>query len=134
MLLFSTINDIRMYFSTPVLVKGWSEADKHNQWLKELIDRKRSESEGVTISNKGGWQSKDDLFNWGGESIAAFTEWIKSCVFHIHETYRASYEANDTGKSSIIHAKAKVSIENKLEIKGDGDSFLLKFVRIHLML
>ena len=87
-LLFSTINDIQLRFSTPVLVKSWKEASIHGPVLKRLIKERQNQIEGVGLSNRGGWQSRDDLFSWGGESITALYGWIERCIYQIHYTYR----------------------------------------------
>ncbi len=87
MLLFNTINDVQLHFATPVLHKIWPAAAEHNAKLKELIVQKSKAVDSRAISNRGGWQSKDDFLEWGGESIAALSQWIQTCVLHIYQTY-----------------------------------------------
>lgn len=87
MLLFNTINDVQLHFATPVLCKMWPDAARYHPSLKQLILEKRQSDAGVTFSNRGGWQSRDDLFVWGGEASRALAQWVQSCVLHIHHTY-----------------------------------------------
>lgn len=87
MLLFSTINDVQLHFATPVLPRAWPEAARYHPQLKQLILEQRRNVAGVGVSNRGGWQSRDDLFVWGGEGGRALAQWIQSCVLHIHNTF-----------------------------------------------
>lgn len=87
MLLFNTINDIQLHFATPILHTAWPAAQKYNSQLKEMILQKQATNASVSVSNRGGWQSRDDFFNWGGDAIAAFAQWVNTCVLHIYETY-----------------------------------------------
>jgi uncharacterized protein (TIGR02466 family) len=86
MLQFNTLNDVRLYFATPVVHLVWPDASRHNAALKALIEEKRRDSPGVKISNYGGWQSKDDFLSWGGESVAALTQWFHASVMRVYQT------------------------------------------------
>jgi uncharacterized protein (TIGR02466 family) len=35
---------------------------------------------GVTVSNRGGWQSKPDLWNWDSDAADAYRDWVDGCV------------------------------------------------------
>lgn len=87
MLLFSTVNDIQLRFSTPIMVRKWPEAYKYNDELRSIILQKQRSTDGVHLSNKGGWQSDDDLFRWGDKSIAALSQWVANCIYNIYYTY-----------------------------------------------
>jgi uncharacterized protein (TIGR02466 family) len=87
MLLFSTINNIQLRFPTPVLVVDWPGAVRHNRALLQLIEQKQAASQSVSLSNQGGWQSTDDIFEWGGEAVAGLSNWIRRCIYSIHYTY-----------------------------------------------
>lgn len=87
MLLFSTINDVQLHFATPILCRTWPDAARYHPPLKQLILEKRQGGVGVDFSNRGGWQSRDDFFVWGGDGSRALAQWVQSCVLHIHETY-----------------------------------------------
>lgn len=87
MLLFNTINDVQLHFFTPILCKRWPEAETYNPGLAALIRQKREESPGVVLSNRGGWQSSDDLARWEHPSIAALMQWIYSSALQIHHTF-----------------------------------------------
>lgn len=86
MLQFNTLNDVRLYFATPVALRPWPEAGRHNPALRDLILQQRAAEPGVTISNRGGWQSKDDFMTWGGDSVAALTQWFHASVMHVLQT------------------------------------------------
>lgn len=87
MLRFNTINDVQLHFATPILRKHWPQAESHNAELAKLIRQKRSESAGVVLSNRGGWQSHDDLPRWEHPAVAALMQWIYASVLQIHHTY-----------------------------------------------
>jgi len=87
MLLFSTINNIQLRFPTPILVMDWPDAARHNAALLQQIANKQAETDSVNLSNRGGWQSRDDLFDWGGEAISSLSTWIARCIYSIHYTY-----------------------------------------------
>ena len=88
MLLFNTINDVQLHFATPVLCRMWPDAERYNPQLKQLILEKRRVATGITLSNRGGWQSRDDLLAWSGESGGALAQWAQACVLHILNTYQ----------------------------------------------
>ena len=54
-------------FSTPVIVDHLSGADSLNAELERLILDRRAADPGIQRSNAGGWHSRLDLFEWGGE-------------------------------------------------------------------
>ena len=54
-------------FSTPVIVNELANAKALNEQLGKLILEQRSKDEGLKLSNRGGWQSKRDFPQWGGE-------------------------------------------------------------------
>lgn len=121
MLLFSTINDIQLRFATPILRKTWPGASRHNSALKELIIHKSQESGSVAFSNRGGWQSRDDLMTWGGECISALNKWIHACVYQIHYTFNpdtfSQYLAAQGGQ-----LKTRVTAWANINRKGDWNS------------
>lgn len=87
MLLFSTINNIQLRFPTPVLLMDWPDAARHKAELLQQISRKQAQASSVSLSNRGGWQSPDDIFDWGGEAIKELSVWIARCIYSIHYTY-----------------------------------------------
>jgi len=87
MLEYATINEIQLRFPTPVLVKTWPRAATYNTELKRLIQEKRQKDSGVTLSNRGGWQSRDDFFEWEGEAVDRLSRWVGRCINQIYLTY-----------------------------------------------
>lgn len=98
MLKYSTLNGVQLHFPTPICPRMWPEAQRYHPALRELIERKRRESGGVVVSNRGGWQSSDDFFKWGGDAIAAFTQWSMACVTHVLQTYHGDRYAELAAK------------------------------------
>lgn len=121
MLTFSTINGIQLHFSTPILQTTWPDATMHNSRLKQMILAAHEKEPGVKISNRGGWQSRDDLMDWPGESIAALKNWVRSCVNHVHSTYSPDaydeYMAKE-GKNLSIRYQAWANVNRR----GDWNS------------
>lgn len=54
-------------FDTPIVVDELPDAAAVNAALKPLILARRSQSDGVTLSNIGGWQSDHDVADWGAK-------------------------------------------------------------------
>jgi uncharacterized protein (TIGR02466 family) len=90
MLQHGAINGVQLHFPTPVLIRQWPDAVRFHPGLRSLIGSKRQESQGVVISNRGGWQSADDLFLWGGDAVTAFTQWCTECVTHVLRTFHGN--------------------------------------------
>lgn len=55
-------------FSTPVIMDEVKGADALNAELEQTILDKRSQDEGLSISNRGGWHSRRDFPQWAGEA------------------------------------------------------------------
>lgn len=120
MLRFNTINnDVRLYFATPIALRAWSDADRYNASLRDLILKRRAEDSGVIISNRGGWQSKDDFFTWSGEAVAAITTWFHVSVMHVLQSIHGpefAHRAREQGDAIGWRGTAWANIN------GRGDS------------
>lgn len=57
-------------FDTTVVVDELPNAAELNEALLEIINKRRKQSRGVTLSNVGGWQSDRQMLQWGGEPAA----------------------------------------------------------------
>jgi len=55
-------------FGTPVIVDELADAEKLNPELEKAILRQHEADPGLTLSNRGGWQSKRDFPKWSGEA------------------------------------------------------------------
>jgi uncharacterized protein (TIGR02466 family) len=106
---YSSIQDVQFHFATPVLQRMWPDANRYNSALRALVEKKRAESPGVLISNRGGWQSQDDLLTWGGEEIAALTRWFLDCVMQVY----ACYHQND-------FARVAAEFNERLQWRGNA--------------
>jgi uncharacterized protein (TIGR02466 family) len=112
------VADIELLFGTPVLSRVWPLAGDHNGALLRQIRAKRNAHAGVQISNRGGWQSADDLLHWGAESIAPLGEWFRSCIFDIYATHHA--DAFQRYLTSL-GGKLEVDMNAWANINGRGD-------------
>ena len=64
-------------FETPIWTKQWPEEAAVNAALKKAIQAKRATSQGVHLSNVGGWHSESDLLKWPGGAVATLASWIQ---------------------------------------------------------
>ena len=56
-------------FETPIVVDELPNAASFNAAVKPLIQARRAERPGVSISNIGGWQSEHDVTEWAAEPL-----------------------------------------------------------------
>lgn len=56
------------FFPTPVLVDTIEDAADLNRQLEATILDQREKDEGLSLSNRGAWQSKRDFPKWAGEA------------------------------------------------------------------
>jgi uncharacterized protein (TIGR02466 family) len=54
------------FFSTPVIIGTVEDSETINAELEKCIRARMGTDPGVTKSNRGGWHSKTDLFDWAG--------------------------------------------------------------------
>ena len=57
--------NVAMMFPTPIIGYQWQNTEELNKELERVILKKKEEDETLQLSNAGGWQSSDDLLNWG---------------------------------------------------------------------
>lgn len=63
-------------FDTPVIVDVMPDHDEINRQLKVAILARREQSEGIFVSNVGGWHSDTGMVSWGGEAAQRLLERI----------------------------------------------------------
>jgi uncharacterized protein (TIGR02466 family) len=66
-------------FPTPVVVAAMPDAESLNVELKRIILGREQTNESVERSNRGGWQSSWDMYEWGGaplQKVLAFARTI----------------------------------------------------------
>ena len=56
------------FFPTPVIIDELEGADDLNRELEPAIVDQRQRDSGLKLSNRGGWQSKRDFPQWGGDA------------------------------------------------------------------
>ncbi|MBT5051567.1 MAG: hypothetical protein HOM58_23940 [Rhodospirillaceae bacterium] len=75
--------DIGLIFPTPVLLRQIPDYGPVNDGLKAQILAAKEKDEGVHISNRGGWQSSPDLWDWGTPEIETFKGWVHGCILRM---------------------------------------------------
>ena len=80
---FPVTQDISLCFVTPVLVRTIPDYNAVNDALKEQILAARKKDSGVSVSNRGGWQSTPDLWDWGTPEIEAFKGWVHGSIIRM---------------------------------------------------
>ena len=63
-------------FETPLIVDEMPDSAALNSELRAAILARMQESEGVSISNVGGWHSDTGMLSWGGEAAQALSRRI----------------------------------------------------------
>lgn len=95
--------DQRNLFCTPVITGNWEDADGHNPRMIDYIRREKSSSQGVMLSNIGGWQSEDDLFKRNVPSITALRDWLFGVLL-------ASYDHHYEGRFRNLMQQAGTNL------------------------
>lgn len=67
-------------FPTPVFIATIPEYQTLNAELKRIILEREKASGGVERSNRGGWQSSWDMYEWGGEPIRRVLNFARAIV------------------------------------------------------
>jgi uncharacterized protein (TIGR02466 family) len=67
-------------FPTPVYVATLPGYEALNVELRRIILEREQSSEGVERSNRGGWQSSWDMYEWGGEPIRRVLDFARAIV------------------------------------------------------
>lgn len=63
-------------FETPLIIDEMPDRARVNAGLRAVIMENRERSEGVSISNVGGWHSDTHMLEWGGEAARALNDRI----------------------------------------------------------
>jgi uncharacterized protein (TIGR02466 family) len=66
---FQIQKNMVLAFGTPVVAYQWPDSESINEQLAELALRKEQIDVKVNRSNRGGWHSGMDLFDWKGQAI-----------------------------------------------------------------
>lgn len=70
-------------FPTPILRKQFPDTAETNAALHALALEREKSSPGVGRSNVGGWHSAEDVFDWPGPAIAAFSGYVADGISEI---------------------------------------------------
>jgi len=82
-------SEIRQLFATPLIQVDLAEQSDMIRAMREVIIARSQVTPGVGHSNRGGWQSKDDLLDWGGAGTAQLFAVIRDAVQQITMVYTA---------------------------------------------
>ena len=72
--------EVLKLFPTPVFIATIPGAEALNAELKRIILEQEQASGGVERSNRGGWQSSWDMYEWGGEPIRRVLNFARAMV------------------------------------------------------
>lgn len=78
-------------FDTPVIVDEVPDSGALNDALRTVILDRQRKSEGVSISNVGGWHSDTGMVDWGGEQARALCQRI----VELADAYTIDLKAKD---------------------------------------
>lgn len=98
-------------FATPVLKATVPDHDRLNEALLAAISKKRSDSEGMSRSNLGGWHSDPDMTDWGGAAARELAE------FAVQEASPHMIDIGAAGKRQFNWA-----VEMWANVNGPGDA------------
>ncbi|WP_237060144.1 TIGR02466 family protein [Microbulbifer sediminum] len=102
------MNVIKSAFSTPILIKDWSESELINARLTEIILSREGISPRVQRSNIGSWDSGKDLLEWPHEEIQLLKQRIISAVQEMTQSVTKGKYTPRPG-DMLAHAWANVS-------------------------
>ena len=75
--------DISLAFVTPILVRNIPNFEIVNEGLKTQILAARETDNGVSVSNRGGWQSSPTLWDWDTTEIESFKGWVHDSMLRM---------------------------------------------------
>lgn len=82
-------SDIRHLFTTPLVQLDLGSNSSFIADLRQVILAHADAQPGVQHSNRGGWQSKDDFFVWGGAPAMALRAMIEEAAHQLTMVYTA---------------------------------------------
>ncbi len=103
--------DINVVFGTPVLRRTVPECQMANAQLATRIRDVRQSTPGVTIRNRGGWQSEPDLWRWQGYAFDWFRDAVDDAVRRVAAL--ASQETDLTGIDVRYDATAWANVNTR---------------------
>jgi uncharacterized protein (TIGR02466 family) len=80
-------SEIRHLFATPLVQMRLAGCEALLGELRQTILARSEADAGVGHSNRGGWQSKDDLLNWGGDAVGQIFRVIRAAIDRITMVY-----------------------------------------------
>lgn len=89
-------SEIRQLFATPLVQMRLAGCEGLLRDLRDTIVQRSQNDAGVGHSNRGGWQSRDDLLSWGGEAAAQIFRVIRAAIDRITMVYTPDGLARQT--------------------------------------
>lgn len=74
---------VSLLFATPIGEFSVPESAEINPRLKQRILEREQAEPSDSKANVGGWHSRADLLEWGGDDVAAVRGWIAEAVNHM---------------------------------------------------
>lgn len=75
--------DIFLAFATPLMVRPVPDYQRTNDGLRTQILERMHRDQGVAVSNRGGWQSAPDLWDWDTPEVGAFRQWVHGSILRM---------------------------------------------------
>jgi uncharacterized protein (TIGR02466 family) len=72
--------EVLKLFPTPIVIATMPDAAATNAELRRIILEHENKSESVERSNRGGWQSSWDMYEWGGEPMRKVLAYARAIV------------------------------------------------------
>jgi len=83
-------------FGTPILIGQAPDFAEVNRELGALIRARMAGDRGVRISNRGGWQSTADFWDWRSPAVEAYRSWVHGALLRM-----AALTARETDLSKV---------------------------------
>lgn len=74
---------VALGFATPVLAHRVAEFEAVNRALGAQVRAVMAKDHGVRFSNRGGWQSAPDFWDWDSPEVAIFRGWVHRAIRHM---------------------------------------------------
>jgi len=102
--------NIRRLFATPLASIQYPDAARLNAELQKLIlSRMANDPGGTQHSNEGGWQSRSDFAQWGGEACEALVRFAKAFANQLTAVHSEQHGLIEPGFEWTLNAWANVN-------------------------
>jgi uncharacterized protein (TIGR02466 family) len=107
--------EVKSLFSTPLIMTELADGSPLIPSLRASILARREQSDGVSHSNEGGWQSDDDLIVWAGSAGDTLVSGIKAIL----EQCTGTFDGKLVQKQAL---EWKIQAWANINQKGNGNA------------